>query len=488
MNKNVLAFDFGASSGRAIVGEFKDNHLTLHEVHRFTNYPITTDEGVFWDLENLMTQIQLGIKKATAAFPIVSLGIDTWGVDFGLIGENGEVLGNPHSYRDTYTQGILAEVAEHIPLAEIYQKTGNQLMEINTLFQLLALKKQSGKLFKKAKNFLLMSDLMNYLLTGVVAAEKTIASTTQMLNPVTKAWEVAFQDLLEVAPDFFPPLVSAGHFLGWVKDDFSSEKVKVYNICQHDTASAVASIPNLQDFLFVSCGTWSLVGTELAQPIITEKAYNYNLTNETGINDTTRFLKNCTGLWMIQELKRNWEEAGKNYTYEEITTLAQGAPAFSCLVDTDDPIFATPGDMISRLQDYAKKTAQPLPTTDGQLARCVYESLAMKYKYTFLEISDACEKDFPAVNMVGGGANAEILCQMVADASGLPVYAGPVEATAIGNIAVQLMAEGVFSSLEDFRQWLKENHALKTFYPSEKARVWDQEFSRYQKLLEGVGC
>lgn len=486
MNKNVLAFDFGASSGRAIVGEFKDNHLTLHEVHRFTNYPMTTQEGVFWNLEHLMEEIRLGLKKATAAFPIVSLGIDTWGVDFGLIGENGEVLGAPHSYRDPYTKGILEKASQRMPLAEIYQKTGNQLMEINTLFQLLALKEQAASSFKQAKHFLLMSDLMNYLLTGEMAAEKTIASTTQMLNPITKTWEDTFQDLLEVSPDFFPPLVSAGHLLGWVKEDFTSEKVKVYNVCQHDTASAVASIPNLQDFLFVSCGTWSLVGTELSQPIITQKAYDYNLTNETGINDTTRFLKNCTGLWMLQELKRNWKEEGKDYSYEEITTLAQEAPAFTCLVDTDDPIFAAPGDMVSRLQEYAFRTQQEIPKTDGQLARCVYESLAMKYKYTFLEISDACEKDFPAVNMVGGGANAEILCQMVADASGLPVYAGPVEATAIGNIAVQLMAEGVFSNLEDFRQWLKENHALKTYYPSEQAYLWDQEFSCYQKLLEST--
>lgn len=485
MQKNVLAFDFGASSGRAIVGEYVDGALTLHEVHRFENYPLEKDGRYFWNVPQLFEEIMTGLKKATDNFVIDSLGIDTWGVDFGLLDHNGELLTLPRSYRDPYTTGLLAEAGHLLPLNDIYRLTGNQLMEINTLFQMLALKRQEPELWEKAATFLLMPDLFNYLLSGVKAAETTIASTTQLINPLTKTWAPELAAMLQTPAEFFPHLVEPGHLLGYLRPELGFPQMKIYNVCQHDTASAVVAVPNLQDFLFVSCGTWSLVGTELSAPVISEKSQQYNLTNEAGMAGTTEFLKNCTGLWIIQEIRRQWQREGKNYSFQEIADMAETATPFTCLIDTDDPVFVKPEHMIERLQAYAKKTHQRVPQTDGELARCVYESLAMKYKLIFLQLSDAAQREFSAVNIIGGGANAKILCQMVADASGCTVYAGPTEATALGNIATQLQAEGIFTSLADIRQWLKKTTQPAVYHQQDFQHLWDQQFSRYQKILEG---
>lgn len=484
MKKNVLAFDFGASSGRGIVGKYHNGALDLEEVHRFPNYPVEEDGGLYWDIDYLFQQVIKGIKMATSNDTIDSLGIDTWGVDMGFLDTEGRLLKKPRNYRDPQTQGILEKANQMMPLDEIYQKTGNQLMEINTLFQLLATKLNEPTLFEKADQFLLMPDLLNYLLTGKKAAERSIASTAQLINPITKEWDEALLAAFDLPKTLFPNLVEAGNSLGTIKPELNLPAIEVFNICEHDTASAVVSVPSNQRFLFISCGTWSLVGTELDEPIINEKAFNYNLTNESGINGTTRFLKNCTGLWIIQEVKRNFETLGRHYTFGEIAELANEAKAFNCLIDTDDVRFVAPGDMIGRIQAYAKETQQAVPKTDGEIARCVYESLAMKYKYTFLEITDAVGREFDTVNIVGGGSQAAILCQMVADASNMRVCAGPVEATAIGNIAVQLMAQGVFEDLSAVREWVKDVAEVKYYYPTSNSSEWDRQFSRYQKMLK----
>lgn len=482
MKKNVLAFDFGASSGRAIIGIYDDGALELKEIHRFPNYPLEENGTLYWDIEYLFEQVKTGIRMATEEYQIDSLGIDTWGVDFGLLDDAGNLIKKPINYRDKRTQGILKKAEKYMPLKEIYQQTGNQLMEINTLYQLLA-ERESNQDFNDVATFLFMPDLFNYLLTGKVSAERSIASTSQLVNPKEKDWDWKLIKAFDFPENIFPPLVSAGEVLGTVKSDLGLQPIKVINVCEHDTASAVVSVPCNQEFLFVSCGTWSLVGTELHYPIINDKAYNYNLTNESGINGTTRFLKNCTGLWIIQEVKRNLEEQGREYNYSELAELAYEAPAFKCLIDTDSPLFTAPGNMISRIQQYARDTRQPVPKTDGELVRCVYESLAMKYKYTFLEIIDAAGKEFDTVNIVGGGSQAEILCQMVADASNMRVSAGPVEATAIGNIAVQLLAEGVFKDVQEVREWIKKMADAKFYFPSMEKKNWDKQFSKYQQLL-----
>lgn len=484
MQKNVLAFDFGASSGRAILGKYDNGTLMLEEVHRFPNHPIIDGESMYWDVPYLFEQIQTGIRLALKKGHIDSLGIDTWGVDIGFLDASGNLLKNPRHYRDPQTKGLIEQASQKMSQQQMYLQTGNQIMEINTLFQLLATQKFEPELFNQAEQFLFMPDLFNYLLTGEKAAERSIASTGQLVHAKTGVWDEAVRSTFGLPLKIFPTLVDAGNLLGKTKATFDFEPIPVYNVCEHDTASAVVSIPSNQKFLFVSCGTWSLVGTELEAPILNEKAARYNLTNESGINGTTRFLKNCTGLWIIQEFQRNLVALGRHYDFAELANLADEAPAFQCFIDTDAAIFAEPGNMIERIQQYAKETKQSVPKTDGEIARCVYESLAMKYKYTFLEIIDAVEKEFDTINIVGGGSQATILCQMVANAANMRVCAGPVEATAIGNIAVQLKAQGIFDELSDVREWVKGIAETHYYYPDETSREWDRQFSIYQKILK----
>ncbi|SJZ56964.1 L-fuculokinase [Pilibacter termitis] len=482
MQKNVLAFDLGASSGRAILGVYKDEDFQMEEIHRFPNVPVEQDGVLYWDLHYLFEQIKKGLELACDLCEIDSLAIDTWGVDFGLIDEEGNCLGKPVHYRDTRTQGMLKEVETFISSKELYERTGNQLMEINTLFQLLALKQQQPELLEKTKDILLMPDLFNYLLTGKKRAEVSIASTTQMLNSKTKTWDVKLLEKLQIPTTILPEIVQEGNHLGKVKREFINQEVEVLNISAHDTASAVVSVPAQERFLFISCGTWSLVGTELEQPVLSEKAYEYNFSNETGQGGTTRFLKNCTGLWIVQELKRNFEERGEEFTFSEIAEMAQQAEAFICLFDTDDEMFATPGDMIERIRAYAKKTNQTSPNTPAEFFRSAYESLAMKYRGVFNEISEVTGFTFDTVNIVGGGSQAKILCQMVANASGKKVIAGPKEATAIGNLAIQLMAHGVFEDIHKIREWVSTLEETIAYQP-EEIEKWAEFGVVYERVI-----
>lgn len=482
--KKVLAFDFGASSGRAILGTYKNGSLALTEIHRFNNYPIENNGKLLWDIQYLFGEVLIGIKKALQNHELDSIGIDTWGVDFGMIDSEGKLLQFPRSYRDPYTQDAIEKAGQIIDLETLYKKTGNQLMEINTLFQLFMTKLKEPELFGKVKKIAFMPDLFAYLLTGNLFAERSIASTAQMVNANTGEWEKKILEAFQIPSTILPELVDAKHVVGYTKPELGLGKIKVINVCEHDTASAVVSVPNNQNFLFISCGTWSLIGTELLEPIITKEAYNYNLTNESGINRSTRFLKNLTGLWIIQELRRNFEEVGRTYTFAELAELANNAHEFQCWIDTDHPLFATPGPMDERIILYAKATNQTPPKTDGEFARCVYESLAMKYKLTFMEISSTVQSDFDTVNIVGGGSQAEILCQLVADATNTRVEAGPVEATAIGNIAVQLLAQGEFNDISEIRQWIKENCQTKYYFPAKDYNKWNAQFSRYQNIIK----
>ena len=350
MDLNVLAFDFGASSGRAIVGKYEKGDLVLEEVHRFDNQILEKENTLFWNIDYLLENILIGIKKATDKYPIKSLGIDTWGVDFGLLDESGKLLENPVHYRDSRTKGSLSYLDNLISTDELYQQTGNQLMEINTLFQLLTVKNERPDLFEQIDKVLLMPDLLNYLLTGNMKTEQSIASTTQLTDPYTKDWNKELMDLFQLPATLFPDIVEEGHQLGRLKNSYGLPQIEVINVCEHDTASAVLSVPSNQNFLFISCGTWSLVGTELKKPVVTQKAQNYNLTNESGNNKTTRFLKNCTGLWIIQELKRNYAEQGIDYSYDQITDMTEKKKAFRCLIDTDDPRFSSPKEMKEKIQ------------------------------------------------------------------------------------------------------------------------------------------
>lgn len=485
--KKVLAFDFGASSGRAMLGIYDRGNLALEEVHRFKNYPLEKHGKLYWDIDYLFGEVKKAIAMATAEHEIDSIGVDTWGVDFGLLGADGELLELPRSYRDPHSQGAVEKVGQLLDLKALYQGTGNQLMPINTLFQLYITKLESPELFAKAQKFLFMPDLFTYLLTGEVFAERSIASTAQMVEPRRNEWNTDILLPLGIPERILPPLVDAKHLAGYTKPELGFGAIKVINVCEHDTASAVVSVPNNQNFLFISCGTWSLIGTELDAPVITDEAYQYNLTNESGINRTTRFLKNLTGLWIIQELQRNLAAAGRDYSFGELAALAEKAPAFKCWIDTDNALFTAPGSMIDRIRYFAAFTGQAAPQTDGEFARCIYESLAMKYKLTYMEISAAVKSEFDTINIVGGGSQATILCQMVADAANSRVVAGPVEATALGNIAVQLLAQGEFEDIAAIREWLKDYSNAKYYSPDQNCEVWDREFSRYQAIRKTKG-
>jgi len=480
--KRVLAFDLGASGGRAILGEYENRKLRLEEVSRFSYEPLIINKKMHWDISRIFTEIKNAIAKVSANHHIDSLAIDTWGVDYGLLDEEGELLEAPVHYRDSRTTGMLKEVTKLIPKETLYHQSGNQLMEINTLFQLKAMALQDSQKFAQAHTFLLMPDLLNYLLTSQKKTEMSIASTTQLLDPRKKQWNRTLIKQLNLPQHLFTEIVTEGQELGKIRPDLNLASIPVYHICAHDTASAYVSGAKEEDGFFVSCGTWSVVGVERETPIINEKARHYNLTNEIGIGGSTRLLKNIPGLWIIQELKREFAKQDRIYTYSELETLAKDARPFQFFIDTEDPRFLPAGPMVNRIHAFLQESNQELPQMDGELIRLVYESLAFKYQVTFLEIMDVVKKSYSSVNIVGGGAQSELLCEMVANASGLVVFAGPVEATALGNISVQLMSHGCFASLEEVRAWIGEIADIKRYEPSMKME-WEQQFERYKKLM-----
>lgn len=485
MKKNVLAIDLGASSGRGILGSYDHGTFQTEEVHRFTNYPKEKDGVLFWDYPTLLKEVKMCIQKAEEKGSLTSVGIDTWGVDVGFLDENNQLIQSPICYRDPYTKGILEEVKSVFPLKELYQKTGTQIMEINTLFQLLALRNKQPKVYQKIKHALFVSDLLNYHLTGKMATEMSIASTAQLLNTQKRTWQKEVFETFDLPQTLFSPLVKSGECLGQLVESQTKDPVKLYNVCQHDTQSAILCTAPSKNSLYISCGTWSLIGTELEEPILSKKAFQNELTNEVGYQDKISFLKNCTGLWIIQEVRRELAENGEEYSFGELASLAKEAPAFQCFIDTDAEVFSRVGQMIAKIQDYAKKTQQKVPKTPGELARCVYESLTMKYKYVMYQLSESVEKDFNVIHILGGGSQAEILCQFVTNATNIPVHAGPVEASAIGNLSLQLLGEGVFSNIAEVKNWIDGTFEVKTYLPEADSKVWEQAFSNYLKLIEG---
>ncbi|MDR2975990.1 MAG: rhamnulokinase [Streptococcaceae bacterium] len=486
MGKNVLAFDLGASSGRAILGRYENGVLQIEEIHRFHNAVVKKDGKLFWNLDYLFSEILVGLEKATAKYPIDSIGFDTWGVDFAAIDEEGQLLQNPLSYRGTETDGMLSFLEENYCSAEeLYQETGIQIMEINSLFQLLALKQQAGELFQKTKYILNIPDLFNYLLTGEIKAEMSIASTTQLMNPHSKTWDKTLLEKIGLPVDVFPPLVEEGNILGKVKTEFTQQKqaIQVINVCEHDTASALVCVPTQQqDFIFISSGTWSLIGTELQTPIISKDTYHYQLTNEIGQNKRTELLKNCTGLWIIQELQKEFDEQGENYSFAQMTELAMTAPVAQTMIDTEDARFAKPDQMIEKIQAYAAETQQVIPQTAAELFRCVYESLALQYKATIDHIKAVTGKAYETIYIVGGGSQSELLCQLVADVTNTEVCAGPAEATALGNITIQFMAQGIYDNVQEIRDWTRTQTDLKNYLPRD-SELWQKIYQKYQKLI-----
>ena len=486
MEKKVLAFDFGASGGRAMCGNFDGEKITIEELHRFSNDPVILSGTMYWDVLRLFFEIKQGLIKAKKCGHIESIGIDTWGVDFGLIDREGRLLENPVHYRDARTEGMLEESFRLIDKKRFYEITGNQFMEINTAFQLLYLLKNRKELLERADKMILMPDLFNYFLTGEKKAEYSIASTTQLLDAKKGNWSDEVISALGLPKEIFPEIVPTGTKIGQLSDEICEElgldKIDVIAAAGHDTQAAMVAVPAAEDdFIFLSCGTWSLLGTELEAPIINEKSEFYNITNEGGYGRKTSFLKNIIGLWCIQESRRQWIREGQEYGFGELEKMAAAAEPLKCFIDPDAPEFTPAGNIPERIREYCRRTGQEAPETIGEVVRCINESLAMKYRQAVEEIKDCTGKDYRTIYIVGGGTQSALLCQFTANACGCRVSAGPVEATVLGNVALQLMATGEIGSLKEAREIVLRSQDIKTYEPFDKEK-WDEAYERFCRV------
>ncbi len=485
--KRVLAFDLGASSGRGILATLEDGKITLKEVHRFPNNGVKVRSTLYWDVLYLFDQIKQGITNAKLEGGFDSIGIDTWGVDFGLLDEDGNLIGNPVTYRDARTDNIPEELFEIMCVEEVYKRTGIQIMNFNTLFQMYYMCKYKKGEIDRAKDMLFMPELLGYFLTGVKKNEYTIASTSQMINPNTRTWDYELLEKVGIKKELLGDIIMPGTILGKLTEDICEElgvePVDVVAVGCHDTASAVVAVPTeVDDFVYISCGTWSLFGTELKSPVVTDEAYKSSYTNEGGYGGKIRFLTNIMGLWLIQESRRTWNRQGNEFSFNDLEKAALACEPFKCFIDPDYPEFGKPGDIPSRIQKYCEKTGQYVPQTVGEIVRCIYESLALKYYHSFLNLKKISGKNFESINIVGGGTKDPLLCQMAANACNVTVYAGPIEATALGNIAVQMIAIGEIKDLKEARKIIKESFDTKQYEP-EDVDAWQKAYEQFKTIL-----
>lgn len=486
MSKKVLAFDFGASSGRAVIGSADNGIISLKEIHRFSNDPVMIHGTLYWDFLRLYHEVLQGITKAVIAGDgdFASIGIDTWGVDFGLLDKDGKLLENVVHYRDRRTEGIPEEVFKTVSKREIYERTGIQFMWFNTLFQLYSIAKKRPELFKNARTLLFVPDLLSYFLTGTMSDEFTETSTSQMMSAKTGGWDTELLEKLGIDVSILPEIVQPGTFKGEVTPEVRGATgcgpAKVCAVASHDTASAVMAVPAVkgESFVFISCGTWSLMGTELASPLITGPSYEHNFSNERGVNRTARFLKNIMGLWLMQECRNQWNREGKNLTFKDIDGYTVKAKPFQRFVNPDDPSFQTPGDMPARIRAYCEKTGQSLPREIGDYSLCVTESLAMTYRRAITEMEKVLGRRAETIHLVGGGVKDKLLCQFAANVMNRPVIAGPIEATAIGNVCMQLIAQGEFGDVYEAREAIARSFETRRYLP-ENTGAWDEAYRRY---------
>lgn len=498
---DYLALDLGAESGRGLLGRFDGSQLALEEIHRFPNGPVKLLDTLYWDLPRLFDELKTALRKVTACeASLDGVGVDTWGVDFGLVGRGDTLLGNPVHYRDARTDGIMTRAFQHIPRERIYEITGLQFLPFNTIFQLLALKRANSPLLDVTETLLMMPDLFGWLLTGRRAGERTDASTTQLLDPWTGTWSDELCQALELPQMILPSLIEPGTELGPLRTSVANEvglsrPVTVIAPGTHDTASAVAAVPASSlslslssssappDWCYLSSGTWSLLGVEVSHPVINAETIRYNFTNEGGVAGTTRLLKNIMGLWLVQESRRTWARAGREMTYEELTARAQVAPPFFALVDPDDASFLSPGDMPTRLGAFCMKTGQTPPRDEGTFVRCCLESLALKYRWTIERLESILGTTIRTIHVVGGGTKNALLCQFTADACGRPVHAGPVEATAIGNILMQAIGRKKLGSIADLRAVVARSFPVTVYEPHDTV-AWTEAAGRFARLVQ----
>ncbi|MBL8829381.1 MAG: rhamnulokinase [Planctomycetaceae bacterium] len=489
-----LAVDLGASSGRVLAGLFDGGRLRLEEVHRFDNGAIDLGGSLYWDLPALWKNISDGLRIAGVTYGdrIRSVGVDTWGVDFALLGRDDTLLGNPYSYRDRRTEGMMDAAFARASRDEIFDHTGLQFMPFNTLYQVLAMRQSRSPLLDVAESFLMIPDLIHWLLTGVKANEVTNASTTQFYDPRKQTWAYDLFKKLDLPTNILGKLIQPGTKLGKLRASVAADtgltNVEVVVPGTHDTASAVVAVPadykpgEHPDWCYISSGTWSLMGVEVPQPVVSEKVRQLNFTNEGGVGGTTRLLKNITGLWLVQECRRVWNQAGKEYRWDAFNRLSAEATPLRSFIDPDDPAFATPGNMPEAIASYCERTGQPVPEDDGAVIRCALESIAMKYRYVLGALEELVERRIETIHIIGGGTQNRQLCQATADACGRRVVAGPIEATAIGNVVIQAIAAGAVGSLSEAREVIRDSFSVETFEPRDTA-AWNEAYSRFEKLI-----
>ncbi|MFA6128696.1 MAG: rhamnulokinase family protein [Bacteroidales bacterium] len=482
-NSQYLAFDIGASSGRAILGTLDGCAVTLEEIHRFPNEMILRDGHYYWDINRLFAELMTGLRLCVKKLNVipVSIGIDTWGVDFGLLDGNNQLIDNPFAYRDSLTEEAMEQVFKVIRPKELYAKTGIQFLRFNSLFQLWSLKKKFPHLLLQADKLLFIPDLLGFMFTGVIFSEYTIASTSQILNPKTRNW---YPDLLirlglpiHILDDILDPGTEIGPLKPGILSELGINAISVVAVGAHDTASAIAAIPaEGNNWAYISCGTWSLMGIETDHPILTEESFKYLFTNEGGVGKKIRYLKNITGLWLLQECKKVWDRE-ETVTYEDLIGRCMKVKAFRSIIDPDDPVFMNPEHMPLAIQEYCLKTNQEVPRSIAEITRCIFESLALKYRIALEQLRKVSPHPIEKIHMIGGGSLNTFLCQLTSDATGLPVIAGPAEATALGNILVQIACHQGLSGLDTLRAYALNSVTTRTYLPKNTG-VWEKIVKR----------
>ncbi len=488
-----IALDLGAESGRAIVGKLESDRLSLEEAYRFANGPVRIFNSLHWDPLRLFSEMKQGLSKISHTYGpqnFASLGVDTWGIDFALLDRAGNLLGNPYCYRDPRTEGMLDEAFKHLSRQEIFEQTGGiQFLSINSLFQMLSMVIHRSPQLELAATFLMMPDLFNYWLTGCKVCEFTDTTTTQFYNSLTGDWARGVLEKLGIPSHIFPDVVLPGTELGPLLPEIAAEtglnSLPVIAPATHDTAAAVVAVPaEGDDFAWLSSGTWSLLGGICDRPLVTPEALQYNFSSYGGAGGTCLPWKNIMGLWLVQECRRVWAKAGQDFSYDEIIQMAQESRPFTAIVEPDHPSFLAPGDMPAAIQAFCRNTGQTVPQTKGEIARTALEGLALKYRWVTEKLALLLGKNFKVLHVVGGGSQNKLLCQFTAAATQLPVIAGPVEATAIGNIAVQAVATGHLASLAEARQLIRRSFEVTAYEPGSSG-PWDEAYERYLKLLAG---
>jgi rhamnulokinase len=479
-SKTYVAFDLGAESGRAVLGRIRAGVITTEEVHRFANEPVEYGGSLHWDVPRLWLEMRKALRQLEQV-ELSGIAVDAWGVDYALLGERGELLQNPYHYRDKRTDGLMEEFCQKMPKAEIYRETGIQFMPINTLYQIYAARRETPKLLDAARTLLSIPDLFHYWLTGNARCEFTNATTTQMVNAASRTWSRELMDALQLPSDLPAEIIQPGSIVGTLSERASSALAGTPVIApgSHDTASAVAAIEARDGTAFLSSGTWSLLGTEVDAPVITAESMRLNFTNEGGVCGTTRLLKNVMGLWMLQCCRKAWASQEQAFSYAELMDAASREPEFKHLVDPNDESFLHPESMPRAIDQFCDKTKQPKPNNPGAYVRAVLESLALKYSVVIGELEQLTRKPITQIRIIGGGSKNRLLNQFVADATGRLVLAGPVEATALGNLAIQMLATGEASSLAEVRGMIDRSFPTEAFQPRETDR-WQKQLERFQ--------